>query len=946
MSTSGFSGGGPLGETWVAIDLETTGLDPRGDRIIEVGGVKFRGETELARFSSLVNPRRKLSTFVTSLTGISQAQVDSAPDWRRVAPDLRAFLGGLPVVGHNVGFDMAFLRSHRVFPAGAAFDTMNLAQVTLPSEPSYALARLAEKYAAAHDSPHRALSDALATRDVFLTLLRRLEELDPEALLRLQQMGREHDWPVAVLAGRTVRAIGQSESLGLPLGIDTRELARRLYAPRFQRAEGDVPDPGEFTAQVEELFEQGGVLEKILPDFEQREVQVVMASAVAKAISAGENLVVEAGTGVGKSIAYLLGAALHATSSGGTVIVSTNTINLQAQLLKKDVPVVEEALALAGMIQEGSLRTSELKGRGNYLCFRRWSHAMQSESASEEETSLLAKCLVWLGETETGDRSELGPGRYGSAFTRLSAQGAARCPQSEGPCFLRRARSLAHSADIVIVNHALLMSDAALGGTLLPPHDALIVDEAHHLVNVATRHLGITVNEEQFKAELERLSGRADRPGPRGLIAELGDALLTASAEVEALSPNPEVTARTTQAAMRAAELSTEFFDVLRYTAETFGAGGQGGKLRITDGLRIRPEWHELLLAWENLDAVLALTAGGLSTLAGRAERAEEPDDAMDAILLNVSAALEVLNGARLAFSQCVSEPEDGMVYWMEQWGKRAVMTLHGAPLEVGPKLRETLFARERPVVLTGATLAQDGSLERFRDLVGLEGGKDLLLGSPFKYREAALIAVPEDMPEPGSRNYASAVSDAIADVALKLRQRTLVLFTSYSAMDTARRSLAKRLSAAGITLLAQRTDGTPHRVMRELAREEAAVALGVNSLWEGVDLEGASLKALIVPRLPFPVPTEPVVEARAELFADGFNEYMVPEAAMRFRQGFGRLIRSSTDRGAFIVLDRRILARGYGARFQRSLPECTVRRTPLSELGEVVAAWNEGRPV
>ena len=223
-----------------------------------------------------------------------------------------------------------------------------------------------------------------------------------------------------------------------------------------------------------------------------------------------------------------------------------------------------------------------------------------------------------------------------------------------------------------------------------------------------------------------------------------------------------------------------------------------------------------------------------------------------------------------------------------------------------------------------------------------MDGGKDLFMGSPFDYRRAVLVAVPEDMPEPGRHGYATTVADAVEDIATKLRDRVLVLFTSNSALESARRSLSSRLDAAGIRLIAQGADGPPHRVMRELARDRKAVALGTSSLWEGVDLEGASIKALVMTRLPFPVPTDPVVEARSELYEDGFGEYMVPEAVMRFRQGFGRLIRSGTDRGAFVILDRRIISRGYGTKFQRALPRCTVRRTSLSRLGEIVVQWNE----
>ena len=930
---------GSNAETFVAIDLETTGLDPKRDKIIEVGAVKFRGDQELDRYSSLVNPGRRLSQFITSLTGISQRDVDSAPKWNQVAPDLKQFLGDLPVVGHNVGFDTGFLRSNGVFPTGPAFDTLDLAWVVLPSEPSYGLARLAQKISSDHETPHRALSDALVTRDLFLELNRRLGDLRLPVLAQLQRMSDQSGgWPVGVLASLAIagRRHRPGDEVLTATGLDPRDLMERLHVTRRHRSVELQICREKYLDEVDKIFAPDGPLKSALPSFEERSEQLTMARSVAVAIADGENLVVEAGTGVGKSIAYLAGAALHASQGGRPIIVSTNTINLQAQLLNKDAPVVEQTLSAAGHLEDSNLEISELKGRGNYLCYRRWAHAIQSGRSSEQETSLLGKCLVWLQTTETGDRSELGLGRQTPAFGRLSAQGAAQCPPGRGPCFLRRARNLAHGADILIVNHSLLMSNAAMGGGLLPPHDALIVDEAQHLVTAATNHLGFSLAQQQFQIELAALIGE------RGMIAELANAIQAERGKAEALNPVPVEAGTAAEAAERVSTRTTEFFEVLKSAYRSFASDDQSQRLRITGGLRAQPTWAALEVAWENLDVALSLLIERFSVLARRGSRVASESEDLSAIMLDVTTALDNLVAARDRFMQCIPHPDDGMVYWISARPRDESFVLNGAPLNVGPILREKLFEHERSVILTGATLGYDGKADRFREMVGMDGGKDLFMGSPFDYRRAALVAVPEDMPEPGKHGYATTVATAIEDIATKLGDRVLVLFTSNSALESARRSLGPGLEAAGIRLIAQGADGPPHRVMRELARDRKAVALGTSSLWEGVDLEGASIKALVMTRLPFPVPTDPVVEARSELYEDGFGEYMVPEAVMRFRQGFGRLIRSGTDRGAFVILDRRIIARGYGTKFQRALPPCTVRRTSLSRLGEIVAAWNE----
>jgi len=930
----------PDDEVVVAIDLETTGVDPRRDRIIEVGAVKFRGGAELATFSTLVNPGRKLSSFIRDLTGIGQADVDAAPEFEEVLPGLRRFLGGCAMVAHNAPFDAAFLRNHGVTPPERVYDTFDLAYVLLPEGPGYGLRDLAMRFDIEHDSPHRALSDALATRDLFLLLMGRLRELDAGVLEQLARLGRAANWPLGGLAGRVAQALPPERKRAAtgPLGIDPAALGKRLRPawtggrPKEPRFEPDEAGP----EAVGRIFDSGGALESLLAGFEHRPQQARMAAAVASAIADGGHLVVEAGTGVGKSFAYLVPAALHALAGGGTVVVSTNTINLQEQLSQKDIPVVEALLEALGM-PEGALGVAQLKGRANYLCYKRWAHTQANPPEDEREARVLGKCLVWVQDTRTGDRHEMALQRDGGIFTRLSAQGASKCPSPDGPCFLRKARLDAFGADIVVVNHALVLSDLAMGGGLLPPHDALIVDEAHHLEGVATRHLGFEVVQQQFVGSLQTLDG------DRGLIADLGRRAHEASQRPAALDPLASRVEGARSDAGRAVGAAAQFYEVLgQVVSDLLTPQSGGSELRFTPGVRGQPAWSQVEITWENLDLALARALASLSGLAAEAER-NGTGDALEASVINVSAAIETLTEAREGLRQAVPEPDPEMVYWARvRRGDRSV-TLNGAPLAVGPLLHEALFERERCVVLTGGTLTSDGGFDRLRRAVGLQDARELALGSPFDFKRAVLVAVPEDISEPGGYGYAKAVAKTITDVALALRERILVLFTSYSALENARTAVRDELTAAGIRVVAQGTDGPPRRVMRALEEERETVAMGVSSLWEGVDLDVGSIRALIMTRLPFNVPTEPVFAARSELYEDGFSEHAVPEAALRFRQGFGRLIRARTDRGSFIVLDRRVISKGYGERFIRALPECTFRKVTLEGLGKAVAEWHRG---
>ena len=951
-SSSKLKSTSPANEVIVSIDLETTGVDPSSDAIIEVGAVKFRGTEELGRFSSVVNPHRKLSRFIVGLTGITQQDVDRGADWERVKPLLAEFIGNHAILGHNVGFDAAFLRNNGITPKGDAYDTSEMARIALPAGPEYGLGRLSQRFELIHDNPHRALSDALATRDLFLILLDKFESMDAGTLEVMRRLGISSSWSIGPFAAQILESMPAERRKAAtgPIGLNLRELAARLRiqangAANQQSAQtvatGTASEAQEtsLSAEVAEIFADGGPLSELLPGHESRPQQAEMAQSVADAISEGANLIVEAGTGVGKSLAYLVPAALHAMRQRTRVIVSTNTINLQEQLVKKDLGIV------AGILQElvpeaKTLKSSQLKGRANYLCFRRWSHAVATAQPDQREASLLGKLLVWLQDTVDGDRSELALGRDRGLFTRFSAQGAAGCPAQDGPCFLRRARTQAATSDVVVINHAMLMSDIAMGGGLLPDHDVLIIDEAHHLQDAATRHLGISVRQNQFSADL------ANALGDNGAIAAYSRALQVASRDSAALNPVPQMMAEAMAATDRASGLAAECFTAVAGFAEFISRHTMGNDVRLTEVVRELPEWIPVVETGQNLVTALAEAAVGMTRLLARKDTADSPDMAEDATVLNLSAALESVTEAHEGLRQALVEPELGFVYWLSVIGGGRAVEVHGAPLDVGPILRERLFARDASVILTGATLSHEGSFERITSSIGLDDTGELSLGSPFDYRQAALIAVPEDIAEPGGTGYAQDTAAAIGAVAMGVRGRTLALFTSNSALENARRALAESLSSLGIKVIGQGHDGSPQRIMQALAAETDIVALGVSSLWEGADLQGAGLDALVMARLPFPVPSDPVFSARSELFEDGFGEYAVPEAVLRFRQGFGRLIRSKTDRGIFVILDRRILTKGYGRSFQKALPKATVRRTLISELESLARNWKNGEEV
>ena len=918
----------------MALDLETTGLDPDSDEIIEVGLVRFQGATVLDQLSKFVNPLQALTPFVERYTGITQADVDASPPFGEVASQVLDFVGEAPIVGHNLPFLLSFLARRGVRFRSPVVDVRDLGSLLVLRSPT-ALADLAAQLGVAHDQRHRAMTDAVTVHRVFVALLERARALDPGILA---EMARVAEVARSALRPLLRELADESAHRASAMGPGGPDLDKRLSVPRVRsgRRLSGVALPQRALAG---LLRPDGPLAAVLQAYEARPQQEEMLEAVARALWSEEHLMAEAGTGVGKSLAYLLPAALYAVQSNVRVVVSTNTLNLQEQLLHKDLPTVQRVLEQAGLLGGGTLSYTTLKGRANYLCLQRWARLRSSESLSGDEAHLLGKLLLWLQETETGDRSELNMTRQESGvWDRLSAQGSRQCPIIRGACFLRAARERADGAHVVVVNHALLLTDLQLGGGLIPSYDHLIVDEAHHLEEEATRQFGFVISYQGLRETLDGLVG------PRGAATEAIDAYRTSSAAATRRQDTERAALGLTEGVAAARRPVDELFAALSRFLRVHIERADGGTLQLlmTAGIRAQPDWPDMEILAENAGSALGEAARRVELLYRSVDGLKEAGllnyDELRADLLARAESLEELQ-ERL--TQLFLRPDTGTVYWMEESG--GGMSLHGAPLQVGPILKERLFDAKRSVVLTSATLSGQGGYAQTKERLGVEDAEEVLLGSPFDYRRAALVCVPRDMPEPTAAHYGEGVARAVADLARIARGRTMALFTSHAALRAAASRVRRDLEAEGIRVHAQGVNGTPRRLLEEFLEDPQALLLGTASFWEGVDLAGEVLRVLVLARLPFNVPTEPLFAARSQLYDNPFPQYALPQAILRFRQGFGRLIRTSTDRGVVVVLDRRITSRSYGDQFLRSLPGCTVSRPTLEELPDVVARWLEG---
>lgn len=941
-----------LDEAWVVIDLETTGLSADQDMIIEVGAIKFHGEHKVDTFETLVNPGRQLTDFVKRLTGITQNEVNSADPFSAIAGPLAEFVGSSPVLGHNLSFDLDFLRSNGVTLTNTRCDTWDMAFVLMPSAQGYSLSQLAASLEIDHLRPHRAISDASATHGVFLKLLALASELDIASLGEMEQLATRSQWVLAdlfrsLMARRVAEAIqGPSGSLEAQQstprdhitvgGLDISSLKERL-CHQSPLQPNDIKNSVD-AEQVAALLRDGGPLANILPGFEERGEQITMARAVVEALNRSDRLIVEAGTGVGKSLAYLLPAALHALKNNKRVVVSTNTINLQEQLVAKDIPALITAIDVAEPGLGKNFRYTQLKGRANFLCLKRQLILQASESLSVDEARLLSKNLVWLRHTKTGDRSELNFSnrRAGQPWDRLSAEGAPNCTGVNGGCFLRHAREKAAASHLIVVNHALLMSDIMAGGTLIPDYDLLIVDEAHHLEDEATKHLGFDVSQAGIDEYMDSLTGE------RGLLNQIVSSIRMSSAASNRKAIVQEATDRIMGVIPDVRDASAAMFATIDGLTRDGEVGGEREQeIRITAGTRSQPGWSQVEILWQNTDVTLGELRSEMNALYISLDGLGKANvSGYEGLVMETTNRLQVVGDIRQRLNEFVPHPQSDGIYWVTRDRRTGTMSLHVAPLRIGERLADLLFSEKEAVVLTSATLATNGTFKHIRDRTGFADTEELLLGSPFNYPEVAMLGVPEDMPEPASWAYQAAVEQAVMDAVMASGGSTMALFTSHASLRTTATGIRSNLQAHGINVLAQGVDGPPNRLVQRFVKDSKSILLGTASFWEGVDLPGDILKVLLLARLPFSVPTAPVFAARSEEFDTPFTEYAIPQAILRVRQGFGRLIRTKTDRGAVIILDRRIISRNYGKIFLDSLPNTTFKTFKLCDLAENLRIW------
>jgi len=933
----------------IAIDALSTGSDPRRDDIFQLAAVEIIDGQPRRIFARLADPGSPVALRVRKAAGVSAADIDRAPPLQDVISEFLDFTGDRPCIAHDFENRLLFIEeaTYNRFQ-NTVLDTVDLARAVLPAEDRYELDYLAGKYELNLPHENAAAAGALRVAGLWRALQDELKRMPVAALDAMLAILEPVDWQFKPLllyvhSQRFAEGFGGHASLAACLpdfsGVINEAQQRRSKREAEAPKEEDEQEQKSYTPldtqKIIDTFGPKGVFAKRLDNFEPRREQARMAKAVAYAFNTRKHLMVEAGTGTGKSLAYLVPAVKWAARNETPIVISTYTKNLQAQLFFKDIPM------LAGMLGQ-EFKAAVVKGRANYLCPRKLEYllAEASREITEDERIALLPVISWAVMTDTGDISEntgFQAARMTQLWDRLYATGdecrGRNCDYWKH-CFLLKARAQAQMSDIIIANHAVVLSELGIDSSAaLPPHKHLIIDEAHNLEHVATDTLGCVFDRWRIMRPLNRLyrMTRRDRSG-YGILTNLlfnlrkgrelqqteGERLIAGKIE------------KAFEGVLEVEVIANEFLGSLR---ELFAPGDAGVRQRYDSTMQPVEKWRDIFAHKKALIAGLSRLVSELEKVLALLDDMERDFQYKQDLMLQLDAQLAALREIIEDIEFLLKADDAKYVFWAECIDYyQSSYRLAAAPIEVGELLKSLLYEKRDTIVFSSATLAVSGSFDFFKERLGLnllepERVLALSLGTSFDFQKQVLFCVPAFLPEPVYRqtDFTEALESLLVDLHVETRGRGLILFTSYDILNKVYPGVKRELEREEILVLGQGFDGSPDLIMRTFRRIHESVLLGTQSFWEGIDVPGESLSCLTLTKLPFAVHTDPIVKARCEAVeargGSSFMNFSVPMAVIRFKQGFGRLIRSKTDRGVVLVLDRRVISKRYGKAFLESVP-------------------------
>lgn len=919
---------------YVFLDIETTGLNPKEDKLIEIALVSFNENGDRTVYEQLVNPGMPVSPFITRLTGITDDMLRDAPVINEIKNQVLQCLNQKIIVAHNAGFDISFLEAASILTKGHPYiDSMDLCKLIYPRLNSYALRSIARDLNLELESSHRALPDALLLEKLFLHLLDTAQNLPIKALQGMHYFLQSTYSGLEVLLQEMLQT-----------KVRDYDFASEKTLMSNDEANGFIPDIQKAIAwdieALEKMLSPGGYIASRLEDYQERRQQISMLKAVGRAFQQQRHLLVEAGTGVGKSLAYLIPAIYWALAHEEKVMVATHTIALQEQLLRSETEFLKNNLDI-------SFKAAVLKGRNNYFCLRKWKLTKDNASSlTISEKILMARISLWLEKDKTGDRDNINLNEYeNEIYQQLSSSSegclGSICPYNRS-CFYQKAKQRANAADVIIVNHSLLLSDLKIGDTLLPAYRYLIIDEAHHLEEEGTKQFTELFSLREFGKNIGQLS-RRDFNINGGLLFYWKKHFI-ALHEINIGSAQDML-----DNIFAAEAVIRKISDITEEIKRIFINNEFPETVRINTQKRQEKWWQLLTISYENLMCETSRLLDSLRKLINGVSEQKESSDGLLPFHVLKTLYGKIKDDQERAVKFIAGTGGEERIYWIERDLNKVDLRFNITPLKTGNIFYELLFSTKTSVVLTSATLSVEGNFNYLIEQLGLpeELIDTLQLYSPFYYDEQALLLIDNAMPDPartGEEAYNLAVAEALMQYITATGGNTLVLFTSHKQMRYMFDQLYEPFRQIGLELFADGINGRRHTLINEMKNNRHAVIFGANTFWEGIDLPGDSLKSLIIVRLPFVPPTLPLTEARLEELAkegkNGFADYSLPQAVLRFRQGYGRLIRTINDCGIVIVLDKRLTTKRYGTVFINSLPNKKYFAGDMTSLVERIVLW------
>ncbi|MBN8234653.1 ATP-dependent DNA helicase DinG [Halobacillus kuroshimensis] len=932
--------------TFAIVDLETTGnASPKGDRIIEIGIVLMNEAGSVIReFSSLIYPERDIPPFITSLTGIDEEDVMDAPLFSEIAGDIHPLFKDAYIVAHNIEFDLGFLNDELQrcgFPRlhNPIIDTVELARIMLPTSSAFKLGHLAEKLDMGHDRPHRALSDAQVTADLLQYLLKQMQALPERTLSQLLKIEGKLKSDLRTFIESAVEEARYRTQNDTDIEILYGIAVRSRRPDEVRSASSSIFPP--FEQWNKEVYEGENGLKSMVPEYEIRKGQQEMTSHVHKALEENRHAVIEAGAGTGKSAAYLLPAVYHAVKNDERILITTHTNSLQKQLLEEEIPKIERMFPRP-------IRAVLYKGKGHYISLIHFQYELERSYQDNYDTALTkAMLLVWLTKTRTGDIDEVQLPSNGRQFWhKVSAEQSSKTEQLgyTDDSFFQWALRRAEEADIIITNHALFCLDIIKEETSLPSYDRAVVDEAHHLEAVAGRYFGLRMNYRDLQRYLTQTTELAQKslykgwPVPQSFYSHLNKLQKAVDEAKEELS-----------------QFSRYIYQHVKKQRNSSRGRSDVGRTQMTLEKERSASFMQSAKEMSNrfLSAVFVITEQ-MTSMQNELQilLTLKEDHGIPILLSRIHTQKDVCLDIRHQLIDYFDSQDEESVRWIEIEGEGAANSiyLYSEPLNTPGILKERLFNQKKSVVLTSATLTTGDSFKYIRDSLGLGDEPDVIetsIPSPYPFHEQVQLLVPDDFPDIKNDpdTFIEALSEAIYSTAHVTNGRMMVLFTSYDMLRRTYSLLKEFIDPEEFMIFAQGiSSGSRDRLKKNFQAFDQAILLGTSSFWEGVDIPGDDLSCLMMVRLPFAPPDQPVQKSIDQrLKQEGKNAFMeksLPQAIIRFKQGFGRLIRSSSDRGVVIVCDQRLMEAKYGKYFLSSLPDIPVVYDSTKKLMDRIENW------